>query len=161
MRQLFQIKLSGVYPKWARHPLPPFSGTVGYKSMTLNTPLQEHHFKHLDKNMATIKHSNAMSKQRNESHRQYLLLLQLPDTDKFDVILKRSKVVKVDLEKAEVLIDEVQEFILMYSPNTMCAITFCMVFIIQLHCCTCDKSKTEPRLQNQRWGNPSPCRAPS
>lgn len=53
-----------------------------------------------------------MSKQRNESHRQYLLLLQLPDTDKFDVILKRSKVVKVDLEKAEVLIDEVQEFFL-------------------------------------------------
>lgn len=88
--------------------------------MTLNTPLQEHHFKHLDKNMATIKHSNAMSKQRNESHRQYLLLLQLPDTDKFDVILKRSKVVKVDLEKAEVLIDEVQEFFYVFSKHNVC-----------------------------------------
>lgn len=89
--------------------------------MTLNTLLQEHHFKHLDKNMATIKHSNAMSKQRNESHRQYLLLLlQPPDTDKFDVILKRSKVVKVDLERAEVLIDEVPEFFYVFSKHNVC-----------------------------------------
>lgn len=86
--------------------------------MTLNTLLQEHHFKHLDKNMATIKHRP--SKQRNESHRQYLLLLQLPDTDKFDVILKRSKVVKVDLEKSEVLIDEVQEFFDVFSKHNVC-----------------------------------------
>lgn len=105
--------------------------------MTLNTLLQEHHFKHLDKNMATIKHSNAMSKQRNESHRQYLLLLQLPDTDKFDVILKRSKVVKVDLEKAEVLIDEVQEFLLCIlqtqcvpSRSVWCLLSSCTVALV-------------------------------
>lgn len=90
--------------------------------MTLNTSLQEHHFKHLDKNMATIKHKP--STQHNESHREYLLLLQQPDTDKFTVILKRPKVVKVDLEKdriqSEVFIDEVQEFVFVFPKHNVC-----------------------------------------
>lgn len=86
--------------------------------MTLNTPLQEHHFKHLDKNMASIKHKP--SKQRNESHREYLLQQQQPDTDRFTVILKRPKVVKVDLEKSEVLFDEVQEFFYVFSKHNVC-----------------------------------------